>query len=130
LRFTLQDLKKSKVAEINRHVLEVDERKKKQKHNNVIIEFDGFSFRSKRECGRYITLRAKQTFGEISDLQLQVPFELNDGGTHSLTYVSDFCYKDKSGQIIVEDCKGQRTRLFEKKANLMKKIHGIDIRLS
>ncbi len=125
----LAKIKKSPVAKLNQHLFDGGEQpKNKSKYNNTIVEFDGYSFRSKKELGRYVTLRAKQTIGEISDLQLQVPFELNDGGTHSLKYVADFLYKvAKTGQFIVDDCKGKETTLFKKKAKLMLKLFGITV---
>jgi hypothetical protein len=57
-----------------------------------------------------------------------VPFELNEGGTHSYKYVADFVYLDaRTGQKIVEDTKGHRTREYIKKRRLMKKVWGIEI---
>lgn len=115
----------------NKHLFPDDvQEKKRQKYNNDLIEFDGKFFRSKKELGRYIELRALETAGEISDLKLQVPFELNHGGTHSFRYICDFLYKDKTGQIIVEDAKGAKTKTFLKKAKLLEKEFGIKVKIS
>jgi hypothetical protein len=66
--------------------------------------------------------------GEIGLLKRQVEYELNPGGTHSLKYYSDFEYIiTATGDHIVEDVKGFRTREYLKKRRLMKKVHGIDI---
>jgi len=66
--------------------------------------------------------------GEIGFLKLQVEYELNDGGTHSLKYIADFVYVDaRTGKTIVEDCKGMRTATYKKKRRLMKKLFNITI---
>jgi hypothetical protein len=100
---------------------------KKSKYKNQKVEIDGIWFDSKRESRRYIELRMLLKAGEISDLQCQVPYELNKGGTHSLKYVADFVYKTK-GQTIVEDSKGFKTKVYLKKKRLMEKVHNIIIR--
>jgi hypothetical protein len=100
--------------------------KKKSKYNNVKVKFDGYTFDSAKEMRRYIELRMLQTIGEITDLRLQVPYDLNDGGTHKLTYYADFVYKI-NGVEITEDVKGFRTAVYKKKKALMLKVHGISI---
>ena len=85
-------------------------------------------FDSIKEANRYKELLILLKAGEIGHLELQVPFELNEGGTHSYKYVADFVYLDaRTGQKIVEDTKGHRTREYLKKRRLMKKVHGINI---
>jgi hypothetical protein len=101
--------------------------KKKSKYNNVKVKFDGYTFDSAKEMRRYIELRMLQTIGEITDLLLQIPFELNEGGSYSLKYVADFTYW-VNGRYIVEDVKGFRTAVYKKKKALMLKIHGIEIK--
>lgn len=131
--FSLSDLKNSACANLNAHLwVEKDTvKEKRSKYRNEIVEFDGYVFRSKKELGRYVSLRAKQNIGEISDLQLQVPFELNDGGTHSYKYVADFLYKEiETGEFIIDDTKGKETVLFKKKAKLMLRLFGIKVRKS
>ena len=89
---------------------------------------DDIEFDSKKEAYRYKDLKLLLKSGEIGLLQLQVPYELNDGGTHSLKYIADFVYMDaRTGQKVVEDCKGMRTTIYKKKKKLMKKIYGIKI---
>jgi hypothetical protein len=90
------------------------------------VKFDGYTFDSAKEMRRYIELRMLQTIGEITDLLLQVPFDLNEGGSHSLKYYADFTYYVK-GRYIVEDVKGFRTAVYKKKKRLMYQIHGISI---
>lgn len=104
---------------------------KKSKYGAKKVEIDGIKFDSRRESERYIILKHLQQIGAIKDLQLQVPFELQpkyviDGKTiRAIKYVADFVYKDKSGNTVVEDSKGYRTKeyllkkkLFEYKFNL------------
>jgi hypothetical protein len=55
-----------------------------------------------------------------------VEFELNPGGTHSLIYRADFVYK-RNGEMVVNDVKGYRTKVYLKKKRLMKSVHNIEI---
>ena len=104
---------------------------KKSKYGAKKIEIDGIKFDSKRESERYTVLKYLESIGDITDLQLQVPYELQpkyvmDGKTiRSITDRADFVYKDKHGKTIIEDSKGYRTKeyllkkkLFEYKFNL------------
>ena len=91
-------------------------------------------FDSKKEAARYVELQALLKAGEISDLQLQVPYELMpsfklDGETYrGIKYVADFVYKDKQGNTIVEDAKGMRTEVYKMKRKLMAYVHKIKIK--
>lgn len=90
---------------------------------------DDIEFDSIKEANRYKELRLLAKVGKIGLLELQVPYELNAGGTHSLKYIADFVYYDSNtGEKIVEDCKGYRTKEYKKKRRLMKKIYGIIIK--
>ncbi len=89
---------------------------------------DGIVFDSEREAKRYGELKLLLKAGEIWLLETQVSFELNEGGSHSLKYIADFVYLDsRTGEKIIEDCKGFRTKEYLKKRRLMKKIYGIQI---
>jgi len=98
----------------------------KSKYGNKKVEFDGKIFDSKKELAHYLTLRMMEKAGVISDLKTQIPFELNDGGTHSLKYIADFTYLE-NGQLKVVDVKGYKTRVYLKKKKLMQSVHGITI---
>lgn len=127
--FSIDDLKKSKVAGINQHLLEEKKEKKKSKYGNKKTEVDGIKFDSIREAKRYKVLKLLQKVGKIAFLRLQVEYELNEGGTHSLVYIADFVYVEtETGKEIVEDAKGMRTAVYRKKCRLMKKIYGITIK--
>lgn len=127
MRWTANDIKRSKVSTRNSGIKGA---KKKNTRGNVKVELQGIKFDSIREKDRYIELGRLQKLGIIYDLKLQVPFELNEGGTHSLKYIADFTYTLSSGESIVEDVKGFQTAVFKKKMKLMKKVHGITIKLT
>jgi hypothetical protein len=99
--FTLKDIQNSAVGHLNTHLFEVA---KKRKYNNVKVEIDGHKFDSKKEARRFIELRALQVAGEISELKLQVPFQLS-----VCKYIADFTYK-LNGELVVEDVKSKATR--------------------
>lgn len=127
--WTIEDLKKTKVASLNQHLLIQPGKKKKSKYYNSKKEVGGILFDSEKEANRYGELKLLLKAGTIGLLELQVPFELNEGGTHSLKYIADFVYYDQgTGEKVVEDCKGFRTREYKKKRRLMKKIYGIEIK--
>lgn len=87
----------------------------KRKYGNKKVTVNGINFDSKREAFRYTILRARQDLGEISGLQLQVKFVLQDkfkknGKTiREISYIADFVYIE-DGKMIVEDSKGFRTK--------------------
>lgn len=129
--FSIEDLRNSAVAGINPHLFQAEPKKdkKRSKYNASITEVDGIKFDSKKEATRYRELQLLLKAGEIGLLQLQVPFELNEGGSHSLKYVADFVYiRTKTGEKVIEDAKGYRTEIYRKKKRLMKKVHDIEIR--
>lgn len=123
--------------------------KKSNKYNASKIIVDGVSFASKKEAKRYKTLSELLNNGDISDLQMQVPYELipaikepdtigKKGGKRpgktiqrSVTYLADFVYKDKDGNTIVEDVKGCKFggayAIFKIKKKLMLWRFGITV---
>ena len=121
-------------------------RKKGSKYNATKIEVDGIVFDSKREAKRYRELSHLLAIGEISDLQLQVPYELipsvkepdtfgvkggrKPGKTieRAVIYKADFQYHDKDGKLVVEDVKGMRTPEYILKRKLMLWRWGIQIK--
>jgi len=121
------------------------------KYGNIMTKTsDGKVFDSKREAGRYEQLRLLERAGEITDLRLQIPYELipNQYETYErygkrgqrlkdgvrllekkVEYIADFVYKDaKTGVEYVEDTKGKRTKEYIIKRKLMLYVHGIKIR--
>ena len=104
------------------------------KYGNKRIEIDGIRFASQKEGYRYVELKYLQRLGVISDLRLQVKFELipkmkSEKGKviQPLTYIADFVYTE-NGKQIVEDVKGYKTKVYEIKKKLMRYVHGIEIK--
>ena len=98
-------------------------REKGKKYNNTKVEYDGIKFDSKKEMQRYIVLKAAEDSGVISNLELQVKYELIPAVREEyvehlktkdkiktrtlqlpITYTCDFQYL-KNGVLIVEDVK-------------------------
>ena len=129
----------------------------KNKLNAHKVEYDGFTFGSKKEAMRWAELKLLERSGHITDLQRQVPFELipayyeevptgelykrgiNKGRPKTkrvciekaVHYVADFVYM-QNGKKVVEDTKGCRAGItynyFVLKRKLMMHIHGIKIK--
>lgn len=101
---------------------------------------------SKREHYRAQQLRLMERAGLISDLREQVPYVLIPaqygecgkdfkGRTsrvlleRACSYIADFVYTDTAtGQTVVEDTKGFRTKEYIIKRKLMLHVHGIRIK--
>ena len=101
---------------------------------------------SRKEHRRANALRLMQRAGLISNLREQVPYELIPAqyGTcgkdlkgretrilieRACRYIADFVYTDNAtGQTIVEDTKGIRTKEYIIKRKLMLHVHGIRIK--
>ena len=88
----------------------------KYKNKKVIV--DDYIFDSIQESRRYKELKLLLRAGEISNLELQPRFLLQDsfrknGKTYrKIEYVADFKYIEK-GKTIVEDVKGIQTDVFK-----------------
>ncbi|WP_426345188.1 DUF1064 domain-containing protein [Alcaligenes sp. HNGD-HTN06] len=108
----------------------------KRKYGNRKVVIDGITFDSEREGTRYQKLKLLERAGQITDLELQPRFVLipkqrrSDGkAERSCEYVADFRYTDTAtGQTVIEDAKGMRTRDYIMKRKLMLQVHGISVR--
>ena len=111
---------------------------------------DGTVFDSLKEARRWDELLLLQRAGKITDLQRQVKYELipaqyvtyeryskkgkrlKDGVRlleRKVDYVADFVYTiTDTGENIVEDAKGIRTKDYILKRKLMLAVHGIRIK--
>lgn len=98
----------------------------KSKLRNKVVIIDGIRFQSTWEGERYSILKILQRQGEISNLKLQVPYDLIINGHHVTKYIADFVY-DQGGVQIVEDAKGYITPEYRIKRELMKATLGITI---
>ena len=104
------------------------------KYGNRKVIYDGIEFDSMKEAHRYCELKLMQRAGVISDLQMQVPFELIptqriDGKVveRAVSYIADFTYNGQDGVQVVEDTKGMRTKEYIIKRKLMLYVHGIRV---
>ena len=97
---------------------------RRAKYGNKKTIIDGIKFDSKREAQRYGALQLMLKAGLISNLRLQVPYQINVNGMKVCKYVADFVYEDK-GVEIVEDVKGMRTPIYNLKKKLMKAVFGV-----
>lgn len=117
-----------------------------RKYHNKRVEYEGIVFDSLKEKRRYCQLRLLEKQGMISNLRLQVPFELIPAIyedeivklktktkvkkkliQRATTYVADFVY-ETMGKTIVEDTKGFRTKEYELKKKMMRAFLGIEIK--
>lgn len=107
------------------------------KYKNKKVVYQGKKFDSQKEYERYLYLKSKQNRGEISDLSLQVRFELIKGvkiageakKRSSVRYIADFVYV-QNGVMVVEDVKSPITAknaVYRIKKLLMKTVHNIDV---
>lgn len=126
-------------------------RQKGSKYNATKTIVDGIEFSSRKEAKRYKELSHLLAVGEISDLKMQVPYELipaikepdtfgakggrKPGKTieRSCSYVADFTYLDKDGNFVCEDVKGYRGKtgaysIFVIKRKLMLWRYNIKVR--
>ncbi len=115
----------------------LDKFMKRNKFNAVKTTIDGIKFHSKKESMRYSQLKLYEKGGLITDLRLQVPYELipklviNGKTERAIKYIADFVYFDTVHKVeVIDDCKGYRTDIYKIKYRLMKMIHGIDIKES
>ena len=122
-------------------------RSKKNKYNAKSIEYDGLHFDSQKEALRYKELRFLQNDGIISDIRRQVKFILiptqrepatvgKRGGIkegrlleRECSYIADFVYTvNETGETVVEDTKGFKTKDYLIKRKLMLFVYGIQIK--
>lgn len=122
-------------------------KQKKSKYGANKTEIDGIVFDSRKEARRYADLKLMERAGMIKDLSLQVKFELipiqrepdtigKRGGVikgkmieRPVYYVADFVYTiTATGEKVVEDTKGFRTKEYIIKRKLMLYKYGLRIR--
>ena len=107
------------------------------KDNSRKTVIDGITFDSKKEAKRYVELQKKQEEGEITDLRLQVPFELVPSFTieidgkkrkrRNIRYIADFTYYE-NGQKVIEDVKGRKTEIYKLKKKLFEYKYKVTIK--
>ena len=96
------------------------------KYNNKKVQVDMYVFDSIAESQRYKELKLLERAGEITNLELQPRFLLQEsfkknGKTYKkIEYIADFKYIEK-GKTIIEDVKGMQTDVFKLKHKLFEK---------
>lgn len=95
---------------------------------------DNLRFDSLKESRRYLSLKLLLQLRQISNLEIQPSFPLEQVNlaTGEITscghYVADFRYYDKrAGAVVVEDVKGMRTPVYRLKKKWVEAQHGIRI---
>ena len=95
------------------------------KYHSKKVIVDGIKFDSLKEARRYHELKILEKANEITELRLQVKFELQpsfkkEGKTYrKIEYIADFTYYDnKLNKYIVEDTKGYKTEVYKIKKKL------------
>ena len=121
--------------------------KSKNKYHARHVEYDGLKFDSQKELLRFQELSLLCSQGIISELRRQVKYILIPsqrepglvgprGGIkpgkvieNECSYIADFVYRlNESGETIVEDTKGFKTKDYIIKRKLMLFVYGIRIK--
>lgn len=120
------------------------------KYHNTKTEIDGIVFDSKKEAKTYLMLKEMEANGEITDLRLQVPFELIPPVYETVRkqlktktkevkkcvqratyYLADFVYTHVgTGKTVVVDVKSPITKknpAYILKKKMMRAFRGISI---
>lgn len=89
----------------------------RSKYGNVKDSRGKINFDSRKEARRFDELLVMQKAGQIHDLKLQADFTLQEAFTtitgervRAIKYRADFTYRQKSGDLIVEDVKSRATK--------------------
>ena len=100
----------------------IPKRKSKSKYYAKKVEYDGIVFDSKLEGARYKILKQMQDRGEISELEVQVPYECVVEGKKICKNFADFRYRC-GDDVMVEDTKGIITQVFRLKKKLVEALY-------
>lgn len=93
------------------------------KYHNKKVQVDMYVFDSIAESKRYKELKLLEQAGEISELELQPRFLLQEGFKKNgktfrkIEYIADFQYIE-NGRLVIEDVKGKETEVFKLKRKL------------
>lgn len=120
-----------------------EEKQKQSKYKNKKVVVDGIKFDSKKEGNRYKELKLMEKSGIISDLRLQVKFELqpsykfNSKTIRAINYIADFVYQINYADVehptmlrtktVVEDTKGYRTEVYKLKKKMFEYKYSTEI---
>lgn len=103
----------------------IKKKTRQSKYNNKTVVINDISFDSYMESRYYLRLIELQMCGVVTDIQLQVPFVLQDAFTdecgkkhQAITYKSDFVVTYADGREEVVDVKGKVTQTFRNKRKM------------
>ena len=82
----------------------------KNKYNAKKQIYKGNKFDSKKELTRYLILESIEKNKYIFDLELHPVIPLIVNGIKIGRYTADFKYKNKEGEVIIEDVKSKVTK--------------------
>lgn len=116
------------------------QRQKRKAINSKKCEYNGFKFDSKTEMSRYMELMMLARIGGISELEVHPCISIDVDGVHICKYNPDFRYKNKAGETVVEDVKGNwknkkafhataNWQIFRLKCKMLKAIYGIEVQV-
>jgi len=95
------------------------------------VAYDGITFDSIAECGRYIELKDLESKGKIADVECHPSWKLLAFGFESECpreigkYTADFRYLNiERGEIVVEDIKGQVPKTVTLRNGRKKRVSG------
>ncbi len=94
------------------------------KYNNRKVEYDGYTFDSKKEAEFYKKLQALQKAGKVKKIEVHPKFELQptfrkNGKTYrAINYYADFLVYYSDGITKLYDTKGKRTEVYKIKKKL------------
>jgi hypothetical protein len=105
-------------------------RRRGNKFGAIPTQRDGIWFASGLEADGYSELKLREKAGEITDLELQVKYELTVNDVWVKTYTADYRYRlVADGTIVVSDAKGYKPREWGVIKRLMKACYGIDVKI-
>lgn len=111
-------------------VVIADLKKPSNKFGAIKTVVDGITFDSRHEAEVYTNLRIQQSLGQISNLQTQVPIQVEVHGVHAFTYLADFSFI-RDGVKHYQDAKGYRKgsayQLFKLKQKVIAAAIGITV---
>lgn len=112
----------------------IDKDRPRQKYGNEKVEDGGLKFDSKAEYRRWAYLCMLQKAKEITELRMQrefeiIPAQVTPSGkkVRATVYRADFTYRNKAGDLVIEDVKGAVTPEFRIKRKLMLQVFGVEV---
>ena len=118
------DVKRLPAAAVRDLLKRSDRQPRRNKYGAIRTTAENREFDSKAEATRYLELRRLEDAGNIRDLECQPRFPLIVNGMKVGTYVGDFQYVTRSGEVCLEDKKGVRTQTYRLKRRLFEALYG------